>query len=213
MTLTPQLIPVLKMMIFRLEGMVFWLERKSLKKEVSRFVAATPKIVSPSVETEAPTVLRFVAMTESVVLEPVTPLKVKVVPYQHLSDKGLDLLKQFEGFRAQPYFCSANHLTIGYGHLIKDGEMFTHLTEIQGEKLLKVDVEIFEDVVRVHNLTLNQNQFDAAVCLVFNIGGTQFNKSKTLQWLKSVILIRPQSNGPGLIRSETSKASLWSVQD
>lgn len=190
MTLTPQLIPVLKMMIIRLQGLVFWLEQKSFKKEVSRFVARTTDETSSLVQTEAEPVSQIVAMTENVVSLPVTPLQVRADPCQRLSDKGVNLLKQFEGFRAQPYYCSANHLTIGYGHLIKDGELFTHLTQTQGEKLLKVDVEIFEDVIRRHTLTLNQNQFDALTCLVFNIGQTQFEASKTLKYLQAQNLER-----------------------
>ena len=32
------------------------------------------------------------------------------------SKKGIDLIKKWEGFRAEAYYCSAGVLTIGYGH-------------------------------------------------------------------------------------------------
>lgn len=35
-----------------------------------------------------------------------------------ISQKGLDLIKEFEGFRGSPYRCPAGKLTIGYGHVI-----------------------------------------------------------------------------------------------
>lgn len=100
-----------------------------------------------------------------------------------MNESGIELLKQLEGYRAKPYFCSANQRTIGYGYAIKEGEKFEYLTKEQAEKLLRMDVEIFEDVVNKHQFNLNQYQFDALVCLIFNIGQTQFEKSKTFKHL------------------------------
>lgn len=38
------------------------------------------------------------------------------------SINGIQLIKQFEGFSAVTYFCPANYLTIGYGHVISEKE-------------------------------------------------------------------------------------------
>ena len=103
---------------------------------------------------------------------------------QKTSEAGISLLKTLEGFRSAPYFCSAYHRTIGYGHVLKKDDLVTTLTEQQAHQLLLNDLVLYEKVIRKHKLDLNQNQFDALVCLVFNIGQTQFEKSKTLKYLK-----------------------------
>ena len=37
----------------------------------------------------------------------------------HISDKGLALIKRFEGFSPDVYVCSGGRRTIGYGHVIR----------------------------------------------------------------------------------------------
>lgn len=127
---------------------------------------------------------KAVIATPEVIKEPLT---IESYP-QQTSESGISLLKRLEGFRDTPYFCSANHRTIGYGHVLKEGELFKTLTEKQAHNLLLSDLEQYEGVVRKiirsHQLEINQHQFDALVCLVFNIGQTQFEKSKTLKYLK-----------------------------
>ena len=44
-----------------------------------------------------------------------------------ISEQGLALLKQSEGFSATPYICPAGKSTIGYGHVIISGEEFTEI--------------------------------------------------------------------------------------
>ena len=41
---------------------------------------------------------------------------------RRVTQEGLDLIKRFEGLRFEPYRDAAGLLTIGYGHLIRDGE-------------------------------------------------------------------------------------------
>jgi lysozyme len=36
----------------------------------------------------------------------------------HASERGIELIKSFEGFRTFPYLCSAGLHTIGYGHVL-----------------------------------------------------------------------------------------------
>ena len=45
--------------------------------------------------------------------------------------KGLDLIKQFEGFIPKAYLCPAGKLTIGYGHTGNDFQPTTIWTEEQ----------------------------------------------------------------------------------
>ncbi len=95
-----------------------------------------------------------------------------------LSQRGLDLIKHYEGFRATPYHCPAGKLTVGYGHLIKLSEHFDKITEAEGEALLRNDVSEAESAVsRLVKAPLTQNQFDALVSFVYNIGTNRFARS------------------------------------
>ena len=95
----------------------------------------------------------------------------KPAEQRHISQAGLDLIKEFEGFRGKAYNCPAGHPTIGYGHLIKKGEKFDRLTEAEAEELLRKDVQIAERAVqRLIDVPLTDGQFDALVSFTFNLG-------------------------------------------
>jgi lysozyme len=101
-----------------------------------------------------------------------------------LSKNGLDLIKQFEGFKSKSYNDVGGKPTIGYGHLIKSGESFTTVTPQEAIDLLKYDtlkaVSCVNEVVKVQ---LTQNHFDALVSLTYNIGNTNFRNSTLLKKL------------------------------
>ena len=58
--------------------------------------------------------------------------------------------------------------------------------KIAAEELLKVTIITFESTINglFYNVTLNQNQFDALVCFVFNIGPNAFAASTLLKKAK-----------------------------
>ena len=100
------------------------------------------------------------------------------------SKAGEELIKLFEGFKNKVYKCPAGLNTIGYGHVIV-GEaslnrfLKTGITEEEATCLLRGDISIAEEAVeRLITTQLNQNQFDAMVSLIFNIGATKFRGSK-----------------------------------
>lgn len=100
------------------------------------------------------------------------------------SQVGIDLIKDYEKFRSTPYPCAAGKPTIGFGHVIKPGESFTRITEQEGIELLKQDLIIAENCVNsAVKVFLSQNQFDALVSFVFNIGCNAFRKSTLLKLL------------------------------
>lgn len=102
------------------------------------------------------------------------------------SDKGLILIKSFEGFRGRAYKCPAGVWTIGYGHTGPEVKSGSVITEWQGGELLKKDVARFEKAIdNVVKVPLNQNQFDALVSFVFNIGEGAFGKSTLLKLLNA----------------------------
>lgn len=100
------------------------------------------------------------------------------------SNKGIDLIKKHEGFRPKAYRCSANVLTIGFGHTlnVKSTDV---ITLDEAEYFLRQDVAFAEKEVNRHNLDINQNQFDALVSFVFNLGVGNFARSTLLRKIKS----------------------------
>lgn len=107
----------------------------------------------------------------------------EVMPYE-LSDEGLEKLKQREGFAARKYF-DHKGFSIGYGHLIKPGESFAEPMSVEvATDLLLRDVEWANAAVfNLVEVPLNQNQFDALVSFVYNVGESAFKKSTLLRKL------------------------------
>lgn len=96
------------------------------------------------------------------------------------SPKGIALIKEFEGLRLKAYKCPGGVWTIGYGHTagVRPGMV---ISERQAEDFLKDDLIAFEEYLNGLGLTLNQNQFDALVSLIYNIGIGNFQKSTLLR--------------------------------
>jgi lysozyme len=101
----------------------------------------------------------------------------------HISEEGLSLIKKFEGCELKAYRCAANVLTIGYG-TIKDVTEDMEITKEEAESLLKEEMHEYEgyinDMVKV---PLEQNQFDAMVSWVFNLGSGNLSSSTLLKKL------------------------------
>ncbi len=77
--------------------------------------------------------------------------------------------------------------TIGYGHLIKQGEDFKNgISEAKATELLRVDIATAERGVQ-ENITvpLSQNQFDALVSLAYNIGVKNFTNSTVVKYVNN----------------------------
>lgn len=101
-----------------------------------------------------------------------------------ISKNGIDFIKRMEGLKLEVYSDSAGLPTIGYGHLIKKNENFITITEEIAEKLLIDDLVHAEQCINTNvKVTLNQNQFDALVSFVFNIGCNRFKTSTLLKKL------------------------------
>ena len=93
---------------------------------------------------------------------------------------GIALIKEFEGLRLKAYLCPGGVWTIGYGHTacVKPGMV---ISEAQAEEYLKADLISFERYLNGLGLALNQNQFDALISLIYNIGIGNFQKSTLLR--------------------------------
>ena len=92
-----------------------------------------------------------------------------------------DLTKQFEGCKLVAYLDSGGVPTIGYGHT-KGVKMGDKITQEQADKYLKEDMTQAENAVnKLVKVSLSQNQFDACVDFVFNLGEGNFSKSTLLK--------------------------------
>jgi len=102
-----------------------------------------------------------------------------------ISQKGLDLIKKFEGFSDKEYICPAGKATIGYGHVILASESFEEpMTRLEAENLLKKDLEPRQKSLNGFlKVNISQNQFDALMCIIYNIGVGNFQKSTLLKFI------------------------------
>ena len=103
----------------------------------------------------------------------------------HTSQKGLDLIKSFEGLRLSAYRCPADIPTIGYGTTagVKMGQT---ITKERAEELLCEDVKRFEtQVLRLVKVPLTQGQFDALTSFVYNLGAGNLSNSTLLRLLNA----------------------------
>jgi lysozyme len=100
---------------------------------------------------------------------------------------GRNLIMSFESFSPTVYICPAGKPTIGYGHRVLKGEIFNGpITKAQALDLLALDLAVAElDIGGLVKVPLNQFQFDALVCLAFNIGLGNFDSSTLLKKLNA----------------------------
>lgn len=94
------------------------------------------------------------------------------------SQAGIDLIKLFEGFRAEPYLCPAGVATLGYGTTAGVTMDTPPVTEDEAEALLALDLRRFERAVsRLCPVPLTQGQFDALVSFSYNLGAGALQSS------------------------------------
>lgn len=113
-----------------------------------------------------------------------------------LDQAGIDAIKQHENFRAYPYRDIGGMWTIGYGHLIKQGESFPRDISIEeAEVLLYNDASIaMDDVNRLVSVPINQNKFNALVSFAFNLGGGALASSTLLKNINNGDLSNIENN-------------------
>ena len=89
----------------------------------------------------------------------------------NIGNKGLELIKSFEGCRLSSYTCPAGVLTIGYGHTQGVYEGMT-ITQEQADNMLREDVKYYADAVDRYNSRFNftQEEFDALTSFTYNCG-------------------------------------------
>ncbi len=106
-------------------------------------------------------------------------------PANAISQKGLDLIKQFEGLRLTAYKDPVGIWTIGYGHTgnVKPGQT---ITRAKAEQLLKSDTGWAQAAVRKYvKVPLTQGQFDALTSFTYNCGAGALQSSTLLKKLNA----------------------------
>lgn len=106
------------------------------------------------------------------------------------SDKGIALIKQFEGCKLTAYQDSVGVWTIGYGWTQPvDGKQIRAGMAIKqetAERLLKTGLVSYEsDVSRLVKVGLTQGQFDALVSFTYNLGARSLSTSTLLRKLNA----------------------------
>ena len=108
----------------------------------------------------------------------------------NISEEGLNLIKHFEGCPVNgagdpvAYLCPANVWTIGYGHTHKV-KQHDRWTMDHAEFILKEEIEdeYEKHIKELVKVRLSQNQFDALVAWVFNLGYGNLKESTMLKVL------------------------------
>ena len=104
-------------------------------------------------------------------------------PRLSVSRSAVELIKAFEGFRGKAAQLEDSRWTIGYGHTLTAREG-AEISEAEAEALLLYDlIGASHAVNEFVYAPLNQNEFDALVSFVFNIGVRAFRGSPTLRRL------------------------------
>lgn len=101
----------------------------------------------------------------------------------------MTFLKRWEGVRYDVYKDVAGFLTVGVGHLVKAKDSLSLGDVVKDDRvddLLRSDIAIAENAVNDRvKVALTQNQFNALVSFVFNVGTGAFAQSGLLRALNA----------------------------
>ena len=100
-----------------------------------------------------------------------------------ISEEGISLIKSYEGCRLEAYQDSVGVWTIGYGHTkdVKEGDK---INQDEAEYMLQEEMIEYEGYINDFvEVPLEQCQFDALVCWVYNLGPTNLKNSTLLKVL------------------------------
>jgi lysozyme len=144
-----------------------------------------------------------------------------------MTDEGLELIKQFEGFRAAAYRDPVGVWTIGYGHTSMAGapEVKPGLTisDVEGAEILARDVDQFARGVRaLLRVQLSDGQFSALVSFAYNVGLGALKKSSVLTAVNAGdfaavprrLQLWTKAGGhvlPGLVKRRAAEAALFTA--
>src|SRR3990167_2658241 len=100
--------------------------------------------------------------------------------HRSISSDGRSFIARWEGFHATRYLDVAGLPTIGWGHLIRPGELIPDpITEGEADELLVRDLYVAErSILRLVGTPLSDGQFAALTSFTFNLGSGAFQRSR-----------------------------------
>ncbi len=99
---------------------------------------------------------------------------------RHITEVGLEFIKDWEVFKPKPYDDGYGFITWGYGHCRIGNEPIPEsISKDEALELLARDAEKAERaVLRLTKVPLEDGQWDALVSLTFNAGAGAYQRSK-----------------------------------
>ena len=102
------------------------------------------------------------------------------------SEKGIAIIRRFEGLELEAYDDGGGVLTIGFGHTGSDVYLGLKIDEEEAIRLLKFDLLVAEECVDESvEVQIGQCEFDALVSFVYNVGCKAFKSSTLLRLLNA----------------------------
>ncbi len=106
-----------------------------------------------------------------------------------ISENGLDLIEQFEGFRSHAYKCPAGIWTIGIGSTHYEDGTEVHgadapISKERAYEILKYEIDNhYGKMVNTYlKASTTQNQFDALVSFAYNLGTGALKRSTLMKY-------------------------------
>ena len=138
-----------------------------------------------------------------------------------ISEKGLEIIREFEGCRLMAYkpYAGERFWTIGYGHYGPDVRQGERITQQQADALLRKDVEKYETYVNALGRSWTQNQFDALASFAFNCGAGNLRtltQGRTPEVIaeKMLLYVRgAEGTSAGLVRRRKAERELFLQKD
>ena len=136
------------------------------------------------------------------------------------SELGKRLIKDYEGLKLKAYRCPAGVPTIGYGHT-KGVKIGMEIDQMKADEYLLEDIEPIECLLNNIGVNFRQEQFDALVSWIFNLGESNFRHSTMLiriqtdasdEEITDQMVKWVNSNGKplsGLKRRRIAEANMW----
>jgi lysozyme len=142
-----------------------------------------------------------------------------------MTEEGLALIREAEGFRGRAYRDAVGVWTIGFGHtsaagapVVREGDV---IARERGEEILARDVNVFADgVEKLVKPVLSGAQFSALVSFAYNVGLRNFKSSGVLAAVNAHdfaavprrLALWNKAGGrvlPGLVKRRAAEAALF----
>ena len=141
-------------------------------------------------------------------------------------NKGIPIIRKYEGLRLRAYICPSGLPTIGYGATFYENGSRVQIGDVitidHADKILHFQVKLFADEVKkIVKSELNENQLGALTSFCFNVGGARFasstlakkaNANPSDPTIRAEFMRWTRGGGkvlPGLVKRREEEANLY----